>query len=73
MEIIASVLSSVSHGGFGSGVHHGDSRFVLEFFLVYLLLGRAFQICFVSLSMLFGEIHVQKYFMSVQIFQPGRG
>ena len=55
MKIIASVLSSVSHGGFGSRVHHGESRFVFEFFLVYLFLGPAFQICFLSLSMLFGE------------------
>lgn len=55
MKIIASVLSLVSRGGFGSRVHHGESRFVFEFFLVYLLLGPAFQICFVSLSMFFGE------------------
>lgn len=45
-----------SHGVLGSGVHHGESRFVFDFFLVYLLLGPAFQICLVSLSMLFGEI-----------------
>ena len=41
--------------GLDSRVHHGESRFVFEFFLVYLLLGPVFQICLVSLSMLFGE------------------